>query len=100
MPYGTVRPETRQHIESRMREEGIPLEAIKWEPDMFFEDSRSEDPIPEDLYEIAVIYGGALDESFCIITCYEVNLVDWIAEMCMTESLADADHESWSVIAT
>lgn len=103
MPYGTVRPETREHILLRAHQSGIDVSKFTFEPSFDFED----DPTvnggvqPDDLYEFSVIYGGALDESFYMLTdVYEVNIADWIAELLRTESEADADHGDWSVIVT
>lgn len=58
-----------------------------------------ERPYAEDVYEIAIIFGGALDESFYVGGIYEVNIADLLAEQCKEEA-AKQDGESWEVIVS
>lgn len=59
----------------------------------------SEPPV-EGLHQIAVFYGGKLDESFYFVTTESMALkiADWVAEDCKRESDADADHAPWKVV--
>lgn len=78
---------TRDYLLKRATESGL-----KWEQlAVDFE----EDPV----YEVSVIYGGSLDEDFYLgDTGYEVNIADWIAELCARE--ASTDSESWEILVT
>jgi hypothetical protein len=87
MPYGTIRPETREHILLRAHQSNINVD--EW----VFETRQA------GAFEYSVIYGGALDESFeAYVGNYEVTVADWIAELLRAESEADADHSDWSVL--
>lgn len=97
MPYGTIRQITKDHLLARAKDSGLMEVDLGIEPEW---DEESNEPLPDNLYEIAVIYGGGLDESFYIQTDYEVNIADWVAEMLKQESEADADHADWSVIVS
>lgn len=84
-----IRPDTLAYLVKRATESGLDPAVL-----------GIEKPYESWTYDFAVIYGGALDESFEATTAYEVNIADWIAEMLRAESEADADHADWVVIVT
>lgn len=103
MPYGTISEQSRAYIEYRARQSGIDLEKLGLEPEMpDLESEADEVPIPDNLYEISVIYAGALDESFYVQSDYEVNIADWLAELCRNDvaNETQSSSSSWEVIVT
>lgn len=107
MPYGTISENTRKWIELRAAQSNIPLEKLGLDEYVHTNDcpagvDEDEDCIcngADNTYEISVIFGEALDESFYVTTDYEVNIADWIAEDCANEVLKQPG-ESWEVIVT
>lgn len=119
MPYGTMHTLTNEWIKQRATHSGILIAQLGLEPDLDFLECegheslsgaignveycdgscRSTRDVPDDLHEITVIFGGALDESFYVQTDYEVNIADWIAEQCRHEA-EKQDDETWEIIVT
>jgi len=102
MPYGTALDSTRRYIEKRAAQSNISLDKIGLDGELpEVNDSDPEWPsVPSGTYNIAVIFGGALDEEFTLVgTLYEVNVADWIAEQCREEA-ANQGGETWEVIVS
>lgn len=103
MPYGSVLETTRKWLTKRATESNISMDKLGLEPDMSFEEYEDQSA-PDNLYEISVIYGGALDEEFYVQTIYEVNIADWIAEQCAIESRRNGTPgeplEQWEIIVS
>jgi hypothetical protein len=104
MTYGTMHDTTRKLIERRAAESNIELSKLGLEPDLntWFDDEfqlKVGVELPANLYEISVIFGGALDEEFLVWTDYEVNIADWIAEQCREES-EKQDDETWEILVS
>lgn len=110
MPYGIMQESTRELITRRAAQSGIPIERLGLDPDFDkWYDDKGEPKggtfaeigalFPDNLYEISVIFGGALDESFYVETDYEVNIADWIAEQCREESDKQGG-EQWEIIVS
>lgn len=98
MPYGSMHETTREYLIKRAQQSSVPLEKLGFDPDMSFEESLEEDVhAPDNLYQISVIFDGALDEEFYVQTDYEVNIADWIAEQCAEEATHN-EGASWEII--
>lgn len=92
---GVLRAETLAWIMQRATETNVPL----GEFDPTVEIDIAEPPIT-DLYQVAVFYGGSLDESFYFVSPRELAtlIAEWIGQDCQRESDNDADHAKWKVI--
>jgi len=77
MPYGSVSEETRELLYVRAHQGNLETDKLGLNPDVDYDDPES---WPPNLYEISIIVQGALDEEFYVVTDYEVNIADWIAE--------------------
>jgi hypothetical protein len=102
MPVGTIHKTTRELIERRAKQSNIELSRLGLEPDMdtwLDDEGNIKAELPDNLYAITVIFGGALDEEFFVWTDYEVNIADWIAEQCAEESRKQGG-EQWEVLVT
>lgn len=100
MPYGTISQATEELLKRRAGEGNIPVEKLGLDPEM----PSIPDRIPDNLFAISVIVNGALDEDFYVLTDYEVNIADWIAEDLretarVQESTPNA-IEDWEVLVT
>lgn len=104
MTYGSVTQHTREWLTLRAEQSGISLDALGLEPDFdqWFDENDELKPdveLPSNLYMISVIFGGALDEEFYVLTNHEVNIADWLAEDCRNE-VEKQPGESWEIIVT
>lgn len=111
MPYGTILEATKTWVLDRAAQSGItpdqlgldaPAPSCGLEGHEMDEDCDCESvEIPDDLYQISVIFGGALEEEFLVRTMYEVNIADWIAEyntfVCQLGVSAGKTAEDWEV---
>lgn len=95
MTYGTMHKITKEWLIARAGQSGITEEQLGLDPDLT-PYTEGEDVIPDCLFEITVHFGGALDESFYVLTAYEFNIVDWLASQCAEESSKQED-EPWSI---
>lgn len=96
MTYGTIHSTTRDYLTVRAIQSGLDTAKLGLDP--------SDENIDETVgctFEISVVYGGALDEEFTVVTEYEVNIADWIAEQCESEAIFNLDdleyRDEWSV---
>lgn len=111
MPYGSMNASTEKMLGELAVKNGWLYPQIDFDPEPgHTADCRQKDrdhdenntcdrPWAENVYEISVIFGGALDESFYVGGDYEVNIADALAEDCRTEA-AKQDGESWEVLVT
>lgn len=108
MTYGSMHDTTRVYLIERAKQSNITLDKLGLDPDLSFEEAPGDEvAIPDNLYQISVIYGGALDEEFYVQTIYEVNIADWLAEQCSLESQknyelsvrAGIEHDDSSLVA-
>lgn len=84
MPYGSMHGTTEDWLRKRCKESGLDFEAAV-HPDGQPETDGAD---TTGYYTVSVIFGGALDEEFCMgPTIYEVNVADWLAEQCEYEAL-------------
>lgn len=90
MPYGTPSVETVETLHLRAHQGNLDTDKLGLNPEIDYEKPES---WPPNFYEISVIIGGALDEEFYVVTDYEVNMADWIAE-----SLRDSHVTDFSVM--
>jgi len=94
MPYGTPSVETVECLHLRAHQGNLDTDKLGLNPEIDYEKPES---WPPNFYEISIIVGGALDEEFYVVTDYEVNMADWIAE-----SLRDdpnmVEGETWQVM--
>ena len=95
MPYGTITKFTREYLTKRAAESNIALDKLGL--DYEFPEEESELEKLDNWYEISVIFEGALDEEFYVVTDYEVNIADWVAETCRDEHEKSQDKLGWSV---
>jgi hypothetical protein len=86
----TMYQSTREYLETRATQSGLSWEQVVG--------NEQEDTDPAAV--VAVIFGGALDEEFCLWdTMYAVNVADWLAEQCAEES-ARQGGEDWEIIVS
>jgi hypothetical protein len=95
MTYGTMLVTTRIYVEERAKEANIAFEDLGIDPEWY--ETEEGHIIPEFVREIAVIYGGALDETFYLDAKYAHEVCNWIADQCR-ECAVEDDGESWTVI--
>ena len=125
MTYGSMHRATREYIGERLKQSNLTWSKLGIEPCMEIEERGDElayCTLPNDhnsvgaprnmrahlfllpgtqteIYEFSIICDGALDEEFCAVTMYEVNLADWLAEHCR-KSIEDEEIENFEVIVT
>jgi hypothetical protein len=88
MTYGSVSEETKELLYLRAHQSNLETDKLGLNPDFDYEDPES---WPPNLYEISIIVQGALDEEFYVVTDYEVNIADWIAEDLRDNNAGDFD---------
>lgn len=93
MTYGTPSPETVELLHLRAHQSGLDTDKLGLNPEIDYEKPES---WPPNFYSISIIVGGALDEEFDVVTDYEVNMADWIAESLRDD--ANIMAEDWSVM--
>lgn len=126
MTYGSMHRATREYVGTRLEQSNLTWAKLGVEPCMEI-DERDKDSwaycvLPHDhneigaprntrqhlfvvlgealdIYQFSVICDGALDEEFCAVTDYEVNLADWLAEHCRL-SITDGEIENFEIIVT
>jgi hypothetical protein len=108
MPYGLMHRSTQTFLIAHAVRSGWVSPNIDFDPTPGHDTDctkRDDDadccsrPYADDVYEIAVIFGGALDETFYVGGIYEVNVADLLAEQCREEA-AKQDGESWEIIVS
>jgi hypothetical protein len=102
MTYGIINAQTRDWITHRAEQSGIELDRLGLDagaPECGLP-GHEEVFIPDNLYEISVMFEGALDEEFLVQTDCEVNIADWIAEGCRATSMLLGGERNWEVIVT
>jgi hypothetical protein len=100
MTYGTISEATKLHILKRAEESGIAEFKLgldfEFPEDLDFYAEQVNWNQPDNLFEVSIFAGGALDEEFTILSDYEVNIADWIAETLRSNE----EVEDWEVLVT
>lgn len=111
MTYGAMHTTTKELLQTAALEQGW-FDKVTWPDELDWEEIEDEGDVPENLYQFAVIFEGALDEEFYLATDYEVNIAELLAQSCRDEAasaLRNDDsveidyHEStpaWEVVVT
>lgn len=92
MPYGTPSAETVELLHLRAHQGNLETDKLGLNPEVDYDEPES---WPENFYDISIIIDGALDEEFSLVTDYEVNIADWIAESLRDDPEVDC---SWAVM--
>jgi hypothetical protein len=100
MNNGELREHTLDWVTKRAIQSGVSLDKLGIDPDLdeYLDEDGATRPgvtLPDNLFIITILYDNSLDETFCILGDYGVNIADWIAEDCENEA---TDGEYWKVI--